>query len=110
MSPRTEIIGDTTLYLGDCREIQPTLAPVSAVVTDPPNGIAESACTYDAVALSVNAMFSGRAPTSAATDRYASAIGASLDDPTSPLAFTAVAVLVATALRGVAVAYRFSRR
>jgi site-specific DNA-methyltransferase (adenine-specific) len=30
------IIGDCTLYLGDCREILPTLPKVDAVVTDPP--------------------------------------------------------------------------
>ena len=36
---RTEIIGDATLYLGDCREILPTLPRVDAVVTDPPYGI-----------------------------------------------------------------------
>lgn len=36
MSPRVEIIGDATLYLGDCREIVPTLGKVDAVVTDPP--------------------------------------------------------------------------
>ena len=36
---RTEIIGDATLYLGDCREILPTLGKVDAVVTDPPYGI-----------------------------------------------------------------------
>lgn len=36
---RVETIGDATLYLGDCREILPTLAPVDAVVTDPPYGI-----------------------------------------------------------------------
>lgn len=29
------IIGDATLYLGDCREILPTLSGVDAVVTDP---------------------------------------------------------------------------
>ena len=29
-------IGDATLYLGDCREILPTLARVDAVITDPP--------------------------------------------------------------------------
>lgn len=34
-----EIIGDATLYLGDCREILPTLGRVDAVVTDPPYGI-----------------------------------------------------------------------
>src|SRR5208282_2018520 len=32
------IIGDATLYLGDCLEILPTLAKVDAVVTDPPYG------------------------------------------------------------------------
>ena len=36
MSGRVEIIGECTLYLGDCREIIPTLAAVDAVVTDPP--------------------------------------------------------------------------
>lgn len=35
----TVIIGDATLYLGDCRDILPTLAKVKAVVTDPPYGI-----------------------------------------------------------------------
>jgi len=38
---RTEIIGDATLHLGDCREILPTLGKVDAVVTDPPYGIGE---------------------------------------------------------------------
>ncbi len=32
---KKEIIGDTTLYLGDCLEIMPTLGKVDAVVTDP---------------------------------------------------------------------------
>jgi DNA modification methylase len=32
-------IGVCTLYLGDCREILPTLGKVDAVVTDPPFGI-----------------------------------------------------------------------
>jgi DNA modification methylase len=32
-------IGDCTLYLGDCREILPTLQGVGAIVTDPPYGI-----------------------------------------------------------------------
>ena len=36
-------IGDATLYLGDCREILPTLPKVDAVVTDPPYGIGEAA-------------------------------------------------------------------
>lgn len=33
------VIGNATLYLGDCREILPTLGKVDAVVTDPPYGI-----------------------------------------------------------------------
>jgi len=33
------IIGNATLYLGDCLEILPTLPKVDAVVTDPPYGI-----------------------------------------------------------------------
>lgn len=36
---RVETIGDCTLYLGDCREILPTLPKVDACVTDPPYGI-----------------------------------------------------------------------
>jgi DNA modification methylase len=32
-------IGDCALYLGDCREILPTLGKIDAVVTDPPYGI-----------------------------------------------------------------------
>ncbi len=39
MSVRREVIGDATLYLGDCREVLPTLSGVDAVVTDPPYGI-----------------------------------------------------------------------
>lgn len=34
------IIGNATLYLGDCRDILPTLGKVDAVVTDPPYGMA----------------------------------------------------------------------
>lgn len=37
---RKEVIGDCTLYLGDCLEILPTLEKVDAVITDPPYGIA----------------------------------------------------------------------
>lgn len=33
---RIETIGNATLYLGDCREVVPTLAPVDIVVTSPP--------------------------------------------------------------------------
>lgn len=37
---REDIAEGVTLYLGDCREILPTLGRVDAVVTDPPYGIA----------------------------------------------------------------------
>lgn len=37
MSP--VIIGDATLYLGDCMDILPTLGMVDAVITDPPYGM-----------------------------------------------------------------------
>lgn len=37
---RKEIIGDATLYLGDCRAVVPTLYGFDAVVTDPPYGVA----------------------------------------------------------------------
>jgi len=41
---RTEHLAEgVTLYLGDCREILPTLGKVDAVVTDPPYGIGEAA-------------------------------------------------------------------
>ena len=35
----TEIIGDCSLYLGDCRDILPHLPKVDLVLTDPPYGI-----------------------------------------------------------------------
>jgi DNA modification methylase len=38
---RKEVIGDATLYLGDCRDILPTLGKVGAVVTDPPYGLGD---------------------------------------------------------------------
>ena len=40
---RKEVIGNATLYLGDCREVLPTLTPLDAVVTDWPYGIGEAA-------------------------------------------------------------------
>ncbi|MFN8704119.1 MAG: hypothetical protein ACK5X0_18590, partial [Rhodospirillales bacterium] len=40
---RKEVIGDAVLYLGDCRDILPTLPKVDAVITDPPYGIGEAA-------------------------------------------------------------------
>jgi len=36
---RREVIGNATLYLGDCLEILPHLEKVDAVITDPPYGI-----------------------------------------------------------------------
>ena len=33
------VIGNAQLYLGDCRDILPTLGKVDAVITDPPYGI-----------------------------------------------------------------------
>ena len=39
------VIGNATLYLGDCRDILPTLPKVDAVITDPPYGIACSVNT-----------------------------------------------------------------
>ena len=38
---RIEKIGAATLYLGDCREVLPTLGKVDAVVTDPPFGLGD---------------------------------------------------------------------
>lgn len=40
---RIEHIGDATLYLGDCRDIMPTLPKVDLVLTDPPYGLGEAA-------------------------------------------------------------------
>jgi len=36
---RKEVIGDATLYLGDCRDVLPTLVKVDAVIADPPYGL-----------------------------------------------------------------------
>lgn len=36
MSPRVETIGDATLYLGDCREILPSIVSADHVMSDPP--------------------------------------------------------------------------
>lgn len=40
-------IGRATLYLGDCRDILPTLGEVDAVVTDPPYGLGGSSGTIN---------------------------------------------------------------
>ena len=39
---RKEVIGDCTLYEGDCMEVMPTLGEFDAVVTDPPYGIKQA--------------------------------------------------------------------
>lgn len=36
---RREIIGNSELYLGDCRDLMSTLTAIEAVVTDPPYGV-----------------------------------------------------------------------
>ena len=36
---RIEVIGAATLYLGDCRDVLPTIGAVDACITDPPYGI-----------------------------------------------------------------------
>lgn len=36
---RKEVIGNATVYLGDCLDVLPTLAPVDCVITDPPYGV-----------------------------------------------------------------------
>ena len=40
-SRKEQLSDDVTLYLGDCREVVPTLGRVSAVVTDPPYGLGD---------------------------------------------------------------------
>jgi len=40
------VIGDATLYLGDCRDVLPTLGKVDAVVTDPPYSVSVAGSAY----------------------------------------------------------------
>jgi DNA modification methylase len=47
MSHKPTIIGDATLYLGDCLEILPTLGKVDAVVTDPPYRVSKGGFAAD---------------------------------------------------------------
>jgi len=47
ISCRKEVIGNATLYLGDCLEILPTLDKVDAVITDIPYGTTQ--CEWDRV-------------------------------------------------------------
>jgi site-specific DNA-methyltransferase (adenine-specific) len=43
---RKEVIGNATLYLGDCLEVLPSLADVDAVITDPPYGIGAGSASF----------------------------------------------------------------
>ena len=43
---RKEVIGDATLYLGDCREIVPAIEPCDAFCSDPPYGQAVKVNTF----------------------------------------------------------------
>ena len=47
---RKEVIGDCTLYLGDCLEVMPALGRFDAVVTDPPYGLGTSSGTVGLLA------------------------------------------------------------
>jgi site-specific DNA-methyltransferase (adenine-specific) len=38
---RKEVIGNATLYLGDCAEVLPILARAGAIITDPPYGLGD---------------------------------------------------------------------
>lgn len=51
---RKEVIGNATLYLGDCRDIIPAVGPVGAVVTDPPYGIEDLTGGYGRAAQTIS--------------------------------------------------------
>jgi len=55
---RREIIGDCTLYLGDCLEVMPTLGKVDAVVTDPPYGLNINYASFEDTPEAVQALAS----------------------------------------------------
>ena len=44
---RKEVIGNCTLYLGDCLEVLGAIGPVDAVVTDPPFGVGFKYASHD---------------------------------------------------------------
>jgi len=46
-APQRVVIGDATLYRGDCFQVMPHLQPVDAVVTDPHFGIGFNYRSYD---------------------------------------------------------------
>lgn len=78
---RKEVIGDATLYLGDCRDILPTLGPVDAVVTDPP---------YEAVMQNKWGVLSRNAPSSHV--RYEDLGFSAIDDIRDQVAVTVASV------------------
>ncbi len=47
VTPERVVIGDATLYCGDCREVLPMLGRVDAVITDPPYGIGFEYASYE---------------------------------------------------------------
>ena len=47
--PHKVVIGNATLYLGDCLEILPTLPKVDAVITDPPYNVGKDYGTHNDV-------------------------------------------------------------
>lgn len=63
---RIETIGRATLYLGDCRDILPTLPKVDAVVTDPPYGIGFEYEGYDDTLENLIGLIDGFMPASLA--------------------------------------------
>lgn len=57
------IIGNATLYLGDCRDVLPTLGKVDAVVTDPPYGIDFPYEGYEDTLANLEALIASFVPT-----------------------------------------------
>jgi DNA modification methylase len=60
------VIGRAALYLGDCRDILPTLPKVNAVVTDPPYGIGFEYEGYDDTLENLIGLIDGFMPASLA--------------------------------------------
>jgi DNA modification methylase len=63
---RTEVIGECTLYLGDCLDILPHLGPVDAVITDPPYGIGFPYSSYADTEDNLRRLIDGYVPASRA--------------------------------------------
>jgi DNA modification methylase len=65
---RKEVIGECTLYLGDCRDVLPLLPRFDAVVTDWPYGIGEAGKNFASRGKPINAAQSGSRAIARATD------------------------------------------